>query len=219
MTEYDAIVFDSDGVLVEPPAYETQLAATRDAFRDVGIETPSQQHLDDIVGGVTADRLYDICRTYDIDAESFWDARERRDEQSQFEAFKRGARDRYDDVAAIAELPGRRGVVSNNHHSTIEFKLDFFELEPLFDTFYGREMTIESLSLKKPNTHYLDNAEADLDATSALYVGDSESDVVAAHNAGVDSVFIRRPHCRETDLTATPTHEIDSLSDLTRLLA
>jgi beta-phosphoglucomutase-like phosphatase (HAD superfamily) len=35
---YDAILFDSDGVLVEPPTPDTQREATRTAFEEKGIE-------------------------------------------------------------------------------------------------------------------------------------------------------------------------------------
>lgn len=45
MSRYDAVLFDSDGVLVEPPARETQLAAARDAFREVGVEGVDRRHL------------------------------------------------------------------------------------------------------------------------------------------------------------------------------
>jgi phosphoglycolate phosphatase len=211
VTEYDAVLFDSDGVLVEPPARETQMSALQAAFRDLGVENPDEVHLDGLAGGVTPDRLRSIALAYDLDPERLWDARERFDERSQFEAFRAGDRTTYDDVAAIRQLSTPRGVVSNNHHSTIEFKLDFFDLGPLFDTYYGREMTVESLDRKKPNTHYVDRALSDLDAESALYVGDSESDVVAAHRAGLDSVFLRREHCRDVELGVEPTYEAETL--------
>jgi phosphoglycolate phosphatase len=145
---YDTVLFDSDGVLVSPPAHETQLEATRAAFQAVGIEDADQQHLIDIVNGVTVDRLHEICTVYDLDPEVFWEARERHDEQSQLDRFKNGSRDCYTDVTAISNLSQNCGVVSNNHHSTIGFVLDFFGLQPLFDTYYGREKTIESLDLK-----------------------------------------------------------------------
>ncbi|WP_343161266.1 HAD-IA family hydrolase [Halogeometricum sp. CBA1124] len=214
MTRYDAVVFDSDGVLVEPPTRETQLGAIRSAFRELGVESPPADHVRDLSHDVRPDRLDAIADHHGLDAATLWTARERCDEQSQFEAFRAGSRQRYDDVTAIADLPPNRGVVSNNHHSTVAFKLDFFELEPLFDTFYGREMTVESLTLKKPNTHYLDRAIADLNAENPLYVGDSESDVVAAHRAGADSAFVRRDHTRDAALSVTPTYEVDTLADL-----
>ena len=211
MSAYDTVVFDSDGVLVTPPAYETQAAATVIAFEELGVRDVDRQVIDEIVTGVAVDRLRDICATYGLDPETFWEVWERHDEQSQLAQFRTGARDRYDDVTIIETLSQRCGVVSNNHHSTIAFVLDFFDLESLFDTYYGREKTLRSLELQKPNTHYLDRALSELEATSALYVGDSDSDVVAAARAGMDSVFVRRPHCRDVELTMSPTYEVDTL--------
>ncbi|SIQ70291.1 haloacid dehalogenase superfamily, subfamily IA, variant 1 with third motif having Dx(3-4)D or Dx(3-4)E [Haladaptatus litoreus] len=221
MTEYDAVIFDNDGVLVEPPAYDTQSEATRTAFEAVGVADADRTHLDAVVGGVTVDGLYELCTAYDLDPESFWAAREHHDEQSQLEKFRAGARTCYDDVSALSglsDLTSSCGLVSNNHHSTIEFVLEFFELHSLFDTYYGRPKTIESLRLKKPNPHYLDKALADLGAESALYVGDSESDVVAAHRADMDSVFVRRAHCRDVSLSTDPTYEVKTLHDVAALL-
>lgn len=219
MTGYDAVLFDSDGILVEPPAYDVQAAATRDAFREVCEREVACEHVDEIVHGVTVNGLHEICRRYELEPEILWEARERCDEESQFEDFEAGSRDRYDDVDAIVELPQPRGVVSNNHHSTIEFVLDFFDLESLFDTYYGREKTVDSLRLKKPNTHYLERALADLEGESALYVGDSESDVIAARRAGMDSAFVRRPHCRNVDLSAEPTYDVADLREVVEIAA
>ncbi|NGM68665.1 HAD family hydrolase [Natronolimnobius sp. AArcel1] len=223
MTIYDAVLFDSDGVLVEPPPVETQTDATRAAFRAVGIEDPDRQHIDAIVSGVSVDELHEICSAYELEPKTFWEARERHDEESQFAEFRDGSRAQYGDVCAISDFPAAVdcGVVSNNHHSTIEFVLKQFALESFCDTYYGREMTIESLRLKKPNTHYLECALDDLSvsAESALYIGDSKSDIVAAERAGLESVFVRRSHCREVELDTTPTYKIESLHDVAELVS
>jgi phosphoglycolate phosphatase len=171
-----------------------------------------------VIDGVTVDALHDICERYDLVPERFWAAREDHDERAQFADFHAGKRGRYDDVDAITDLPGPRGVVSNNHHTTIGFVLEFFDLEPLFDTYHGRSKTVESLRLKKPDTHYLDRALDDLGAESALYVGDSGHDVLAAERAGLDSVFVRRPHCADTDLPVAATHEVADLYGVAALL-
>jgi HAD superfamily hydrolase (TIGR01549 family) len=149
---------------------------------------------------------------------AFWDAREYHDERSQLEEFRAGTRECYDDVTAIEGLPQACGVVSNNHHSTIEFVLDFFDLRPLFDTYYSREKTVSSLRVKKPSSYHVERALADLDDESTLYVGDSESDVIAAHAAGIDSAFVHRLHCgRGPDLSVEPTHEVYSLHEVAQL--
>jgi phosphoglycolate phosphatase-like HAD superfamily hydrolase len=102
VTGYDAVLFDSDGVLVEPPTAETQAAATRAAFREVGVDDVAQRHVDAIANGVTVADLHDICADYGLESATFWAARERHDERSQLEQFRAGTRDRYDDVTAIA---------------------------------------------------------------------------------------------------------------------
>jgi HAD superfamily hydrolase (TIGR01549 family) len=217
VTRYDTVLFDNDGVLVEPPRYETQAEAARTAFRAVGVDDVDQHHVDGVITGVTVEGLSEICTVYDLDEETLWDARERHDERSQLEAFRAGARDCYDDITALSAIRQPCGVVSNNHHSTIEFVLDFFDLGSSFETYYGREMTIESLRLKKPNPHYLDRAVSDLGGESVLYVGDSETDVLAAHRAGADSVFVRRDHSRDVDLSVAPTYEVETLHAVAEL--
>jgi phosphoglycolate phosphatase-like HAD superfamily hydrolase len=132
--------------------------------------------------------------------------------------FRDGSRRCYEDITILSQLDQNHGIVSNNRHSTIEFVLDFFGLRSSFDTYYGREKTIESLRLKKPNTHYPGQALNNLNADSALYVGDSESDFVAAEGAGINSIFARRPHCCDEELTAVPTLEADNLYEVAALL-
>ncbi|GGL54475.1 HAD family hydrolase [Halocalculus aciditolerans] len=218
MTGYDAVLFDNDGVLVTPPRYESQSGATRAAFEAVGVEDARDEHVDAVVDGVSSAELRELCAGYDLDPAVFWAARERRDQQSQFADFEAGERDAYADLAAVRSLSVPTGVVSNNHHSTVEYVLDRFGLHDTVDTYYGREKTVDALDRKKPNTHYLDRALADLDPSSALYVGDRESDVRAAHAAGLDSAFVRRDHNADVVLGVDPTHELDTLHDLRRLI-
>lgn len=219
MSGYDTVLFDNDGVLVAPPGRETQTAAIRAAFAELGVARPDDTHVSALRHGVTVDLVKEIARAYDLDPAELWAARERHDERSQFDAFRAGERDLYDDVRVLDDVPGPRGVVSNNHHSTVAFVLEFFGLDDAFDTYYGREKTVESLRLKKPNTHYLDRALADLDAESALYVGDSASDVVAAHRAGMDSVLVRREHNEGVVHETEPTFEVASLHGVVDIAA
>lgn len=211
---YDTVVFDNDGVLVDPPSPHAKAAAVREAFRDHGVDSVDAGHVEEVCTGIGADRLREVCASYGVDADAFWESRERHDERAQLDDFHAGERTRYPDVDALHDLPARRGVASNNHHSTVEFVLDYFDLADAMETYYGREDTVESLELKKPNPHLLERALADLDAESALYVGDKETDVIAAERAGVDAAFIRRDHNADVSLSVEPTHEIRSLHDL-----
>ncbi|RLM88139.1 HAD family hydrolase [Halobellus sp. Atlit-38R] len=165
---YDAIIFDNDGVLVEPVTLDLLTAAARD----------------------------------------------RTASEAQIQSMRRGEKDTYADVDALAAIDAPRGIVSTNQQATIDSILEYHDLGALFETAYGREPTVESLRRKKPAPYYLERALDDLDAEAALFVGDSKSDVEAAHRAGVDSAFIRREHRAETVLGTEPTYELDSLWDL-----
>lgn len=211
MTDYDAILFDNDGVLVEPPGEETLLAAAEEAFQAVGVENPDDDHIADIIKGVTPDLLEEVCGAYGVDPEEFWHARDRHASEAQLAEFRDGDRSHYDDVAALRDLAHDFGIVSSNQHRTVEFVLDHCGFDDLFDTYYGRKLGVESLARKKPNPHFLERALADLGAETALFVGDSESDVLAARNAGLDSAFVRRDHCADVTLSVEPTYEVADL--------
>jgi HAD superfamily hydrolase (TIGR01549 family) len=212
--EYDAVIFDNDGVLVEFVAIDVLRDAAWEAFDAVGVGDPDPAHVEQMVIDVTPDQVLSVADAYGVAPEELWRARDRASSDAQIAEFRDGRWSRYDDVDALAAIDAPRGVVSTNQQATVDFVLDHFGLVDLFETAYGREATVESLRKKKPNPHYLERAMADLDAASALFVGDSESDVLAAHRAGVDSAFVRRDHRADLELGETPTHEIRSLYDL-----
>ena len=214
---YDAVVFGADGVIVGPTDPDTSRLAIEKALRTFGVDRPRRNHVDALVG-VTPEELTRICGAYGLDPETFWPERDRHLARAQQRALHRGQKPLYNDVATLQSLGTNRdlAVVSNNQHETISYVLDFFGIGRLFETYYGRESTVESLRLKKPNPHYIDRALSDLgvEGTRALYVGDSDSDIKAAKRANVDSAFLRRPHRAEYTLDARPTHEIPSLAEL-----
>ena len=59
---------------------------------------------------------------------------------------------------------------------------------------------------------------ADLDVAEPLYVGDSESDVLAGHRAGLDVAFLRRDHNADATLGPTPRYEVGGLADLVSIV-
>ncbi|SEO90089.1 haloacid dehalogenase superfamily, subfamily IA, variant 1 with third motif having Dx(3-4)D or Dx(3-4)E [Halogranum amylolyticum] len=211
---YDTVVFDNDGVLVGRTRFDVLREATKDTFAQFGVTDPTSEHVEEMTIGATPSDVATVSDVYDFEPEQFWRTRDSTLSAAQQSEARAGRKTPYDDVDTLADLDVAMGIVSSNQHETVEFLLEHFDLTELFDTAYGREATIESLTLRKPNPHYLDRALADLDAESALYVGDNESDIKAAENAGIDSAFIRRPHRSDWELNVWPTWDIDSLDDL-----
>jgi HAD superfamily hydrolase (TIGR01549 family) len=211
---YDTVVFDNDGVLVGRTAFDVLQGATQETFEEFGVTDADPDHVENMTVGATPSQVASICNEYDLPREQFWRAREEKMVEVQSEEARAGRKRPYDDIETLANLDAAKGIVSSNQQGTVDFLLDHFSVRDLFGTAYGREPTIESLNRRKPNSHYIDRALADLNADSALFVGDNESDIRAAENAGIDSAFIRRPHRTNWELNVWPTWDIDSLEDL-----
>ena len=217
VADYDAVVFDNDGVLIELTDERLLADAVRDTFAEFDVTVDEQRALEMVARDDPPDEAFE--REFGVDPERFWRRREAKASAVQREAIRRGEKALYDDVAALESLDHRLGVVSNNQHETIQFILDHHGLEDHFETVYGREPTLAGAMRKKPDPSYIEQALDDLGTRSALYVGDSEKDVVAAHRAGIDAAFLRRDHRADLELDVTPTHEVRDLAELVDRLA
>lgn len=212
---YDAIVFDNDGVLTYPTPRSVLRQGVRDAFAEFGV-TPDDAVVD---GMIDADitRIQQIAERYEIDPETLWVRRESAVAAAQRSALEDGRKTLYEDVETLAELAAPLGIVSNNQHETVESIVDIFDLSALFGYATGRPPTLEGFRRRKPQPDFLEDARSAIGVDSALYVGDSNVDVLAADRAGMDVAFIRRPHRADYQLVADPTYEIDSLEELTAI--
>jgi HAD superfamily hydrolase (TIGR01549 family) len=213
---YDTVVFDNDGVLVGRTRFDVLREATEETFEQFGVTDPDPDHVHDMTVGTTPGMVGGICDSYGLDAGVFWETRDHTLSVAQQEEARAGRKTPYDDFDTLHDLDVEMGIVSSNQQETVDFLLDHFGVRELFGTAYGREATIGSLNLRKPDPHYIDLALEDLDTGPGrkLFVGDNESDVIAAQNAGIDSAFIRRPHRQDWDLDVWPTWVIDGLDDL-----
>ncbi len=216
---YDAVVFDNDGVLTEITDWSVLRGAARDAFDAFDVD-PSDDDLRAILSHVTVDGLEAVCARHDLDPDEFWHRRDTNYTEAQQAEVLAGRKPLYDDVAVLDDLDVPMGVVSSNQHATVECILDHYGLHEHFGTYYGRQPTVEDVRRKKPEPYFIERALSDLGVAGedALYVGDSEGDVVAAHAAGIDSAFLWRDHRSDYDLSAEPTHELDGLDELPGLV-
>lgn len=213
---YEAVVFDMDGVLVEF-AEEAVYDAVRTAFAECGVEDPPAEHVEATTAGVTVSELRSVCAPHDLDPETFWRTRDAAAARAQIRAARAGDKQPYDDVTALGDLDRPMAVVSSNQQATVDFVLEHHGLAERFEVAYGRAPTLEDLRRKKPEPYFLERVLDDLGVDRALFVGDSPSDVQAARRAGLDSAFVRRPHRADMDPSIEPTHEIESLWRLPEL--
>jgi phosphoglycolate phosphatase-like HAD superfamily hydrolase len=222
--DYDAILFDLDGVLVRgratpQPVYEE---AARDTVEAFGLaEHPELAEL--LADPPSLAAVRDALEPLEADAAELWRYREERACEIENEEVRAANRERYPDVDVLDELveQASMGVVSNNRMGTVDFICEHFGFDAVFETWYGRHPTFEGHERMKPDPHYLHRALEDLEATvedtdggRALFVGDRESDVVTARRAGVDAAFLRRSHNHDVAVETTPDHVLEGLEDL-----
>jgi len=218
MADYDGLLLDHDGVLLTLTDRSTLQETALAALRDAGVEDPATTDAETLSIRVTADELAALADRHTVAPERLWQCREDRIEALLRAELEAGRKAPYDDVPVLSGVGVPTGVVSNNQRRIIDAALDTHGMADWFETVVAREPTIESLAEKKPEPTYLEAAMADIDSSNPLYVGDSESDVLAADRAGVDVAFLRRGHNADASLDSRPTHDVESLHAVVDLL-
>lgn len=224
---YEAVIFDSDGVLVRADHLPVHRRAVRRAFAVHGVDEPAPGDVEAMTLGVTLPELRRVAGDYGFDPAAFWETRDRLSSAAQLAALHDGRKQPYDDVGVVRDLPVPAAVVSTNQLYTLRFLLDRYDLADAVVAAYGREPTLVDLERRKPAQYFLTQAISDLELArgngalapdEVLMVGDSESDVLAARAAGVDAAFVRRDHRTDYELDGEPDHELDDLHELAALL-
>ena len=208
--DYDAVIFDMDGVIVEPTDRAVMVDAVQAAFDAFGVDVnrafARQTVENDVVPTET-------IREYGLDPEAVWHTRELEASLAQQAHIRRGGKPVYDDVGALDRLDVPLGLVSNNQQATVAFVLAHHDID-CFETAIGREPTLSGAAKRKPEPDYLQAALESLDATRALYVGDRPTDIVAADRAGIDGVHLRRDPGSPDTPEIEPVYSVSDLSTL-----
>ena len=217
-TRYDGLLLDHDGVIVTLCSRQVLRSAAIDAFADAGVSDPSPTDVDAITINVSETELRAAAERYSIDPDALWRYREDRIETTLRTETKAGRKVPYEDATCLERVTVPTGVVSNNQTRIVEFVLTEYGLRDYVKTVQARAPTRESLREKKPDPRYLEAAARELDCSNPVYVGDSESDIVAGKRAGFDTVFLRRDHNVTRQLSVEPTLELESLTAVVEIL-
>jgi phosphatidylglycerol:prolipoprotein diacylglycerol transferase len=111
----------------------------------------------------------------------------------------------------------RVGIVSSKKKEICLLGLSQFGMENEFETIIGHD----EVKKHKPNPEGIFNAckAMNVGHDDVVYVGDSSSDIFAAHEAGVFSIgFVFNPERRETLVASKPNRIVEKLSEIPTLL-
>jgi phosphoglycolate phosphatase len=215
---YDAVVLDSDGVLVGLSGRATLATAVDRTYHTFGV-TPDDDDRAALWVGTDPGDVRQAAARHGLDAETMWTTRDRTVSQVERAAIRAGEKPLHDDAAVLSRLSVPLAVASNNLRPTVEAVLDGHGLHDRVASVQAREPRLASLAARKPDPTLLNRALADLGVAPdrALFVGDGASDVTAAARAGVDAALLARPGHDPVE-GVDPTHRITTLADLPDLV-
>lgn len=209
-----------DGVILEDPAMPSSVRrrALDSLLTDWGL-TVTDDVRPALERGKYDDAFVDACKRVDVDPPGFFDALEDRTADRAIEQIKAGAREPYPDVDSLTDIAKDAdiGLVSNHYDRAVQFVVDYFGFDDL-RVARGRNIGVEGFEKRKPDPYYLNETLEALQASDGMYVGDRETDLLAAERAGLDGVFVRRDHNADLELSVEPAAEIESLEELVPLI-
>ena len=220
--KYGSVIFDMDGVilnsLVENEDWKFNAVKQALEQEDIDTEKLTRTEMEKFLGDHGRKNCIHICEKYGIDPGRAWELIAETTSLARIQQTKNGDFRLYEDARAFLQAlhprnPGT-AVISNAPESAVETTMKFFNLKKYFNFYRGVE-NFKDLKLRKPHPDHLEIAEAELKRKPSLYIGDAESDIRAAKNAGMDSAWVKR---KKFDSETSATYEVENLRELGKKL-
>jgi phosphoglycolate phosphatase len=215
--KYDAVIFDKDGVLLDSMDDDYKWA---DEMRKNMLEAQGKsitiQEAEELARISSINEFSALLKELEINIETLTEI-EKEISKRKMEKIKSGEFKLFRDTKEVLEkisLP--KSVVSNAPMETTTFVIEEFDLGHHFQavkapSLHDLERYVE---LKKPSPEMLEDAIERMDAQNPVMVGDSDEDVKAAKNAGIDSIFVNTNGGTDLD----PTHNVQNLESILEII-
>lgn len=215
---YDAVIFDFDGVLLDADKDSFKWAndVREERARELGYEHDLEVLRALFEVEKSSEKMKQFLEHHEIKVEDLktW---EKHIEEEKIRLVKRGQLGLYPGTwGLLEELDVPKALVSNAYaeatdeivkYLSLDEHLSFWKAPHLDDI----EAYVEEM---KPHPDMLEEAMNKMDSEKALMVGDSESDLKAAENAGIDSVYIDRSG-KESE---NATFNVESLEEVEKIV-
>ncbi len=204
MTDYAALLFDLDGVLVD----------TRDWIRSAYRETAAQHGFtasDDALSALYGRPLHDCYRALSGRNDTTAYIACHRNVQHRTMDLQRLFPGAHETLAALRARGERLALVSARSGVSLRVTLDRFNLAPYFDRVVWPEECVHHKPHPEPVLLAL-NA-LNVSPRAALMVGDTANDIAAGQAAGCDTAGALYGFVGEAVRLARPTHLITALPD------
>lgn len=211
--KYKAVIFDLDGTLIHTaPEYRYRIIS--ETLNELGVFSFSLKCIDKVWFETERDEI--IIKHFKLDPEIFWKNYTRHENAELRKQFIKA----YEDIGFLVQARNagyKTGIVTGSAKHIADLEVEMLGKENFDSVVIARYDTgIRS----KPHPHGLEVCLKYLDVKKedVLYVGNAEEDILAAKNAGILDIFIKRNE-HEFDLRAiNPSIIINSLYELKSLL-
>ncbi len=221
MTElkYNSVIFDMDGVIINSTENEEwKYNAVEKALNDLNVEKQNKRIYNALLGDLGYKKCLDVCKEFDIDAREAWTLVAKYTTQHRAKEIKNNEIQLFNDFKKLkenlSEVNVKTGIISNAPMNAVDLTIENFRLKQFFD-FYLGVRNFDDLQVRKPHPNHLEIARAELKREPCIYIGDAESDIIAAQRAGMDSAWIKRTSF-DSDVSAD--YEVKDLNKLSNIL-
>lgn len=210
---YSTILFDWDGCLAR--TLHVWLRAYHKAYASYGIQVTDRQ-VGAGFGDGQAQHRYGVPAEDNLKymTELRDHARELMDEVTLYD----GASDL---LTALRRSGKKLGLITSSSRTVLSGTLERLELTDAFDVI----VTVEDVKAHKPHPEPLEKAldALGVEKSGAVMIGDSDKDVLAARNTGIDSILVFPDehdlfYDRDDLLALRPTHVCSSLIEIASIL-
>jgi phosphoglycolate phosphatase len=216
--KYDAVIFDFDGVLMDSGfddfhwAFEERRKVVKENGWDVDLERLGQ-------GIFQPDTGEKIAELLDEENVSWRQLREMEEAvaERKVEMASTGEIQVFDDAkTALEELDCPKAVVSNAYNDYLRNLLEALGIEDYIDFWIAPRLSeIKRYRERmKPEPELLEEAMDQLKTRNVVMIGDQMEDVLAARNAGIDSIYIDRSGDKESKAD----HSVKSLVEALNII-
>ena len=207
MSRIKGLIFDLDGTIIDNSEDYMELMLRRvgkDLGQDLGIE-----HARELWYSVNAESRDSVIRRWGFNPDRFWTI------FNKYENVDEKVRSTYlhDDAAILKGLEMPKGIVTHTSYDHTDKLLKKVGMREFFNPIVA--CTEETGYKPSPLPLIYCLVDMKLKPDDVAYVGDTLSDILAAKNAGVKSIYINR---FRRHIDATPDYEIDSMAKLPEIL-
>lgn len=230
-TNYKVVLLDMDGTFLDSRGggeipNEWAYEAFKKTLRHYGITLTIEEINNLFLAPLHAkgeEGVIRFCDRFGFDCEEFWRRREKDVIEAKMIAIRGGVIKLCKGSEEIIRYLSKRfylAVVSDSQQACVNYALEHFNLKPYFALWFGRRSELESLAKRKPNPFYINEVLRELNVRKeeAILVDDSPIGILAAKNAGIDSVLIRSEEISERKYEYEPTFLVKNIGELRKVL-